>query len=108
MRLGEFITRDKEKILDHWEAFAMRVPAAKHMTSRSLRDHGPEILQAIVTDLAAPQTADEQADKSMGLAPVVANAPNTAAQTHAVLRAESGFNIEQLASEYRALRGPAS
>lgn len=40
----------------------------------------------------------------MGLAPVVANAPHTAAQTHAVLRAESGFDIEQLASEYRALR----
>ena len=32
------------------------------------------------------------------------DAPETAAQTHAVLRAKSGFDIEQLASEYRALR----
>jgi signal transduction histidine kinase len=40
----------------------------------------------------------------MGLAPAVPNAPHTAAQTHAVLRAESGFDIEQLVSEYRALR----
>ena len=31
-------------------------------------------------------------------------APETAAQTHAVLRARSGFDINQLASEYRALR----
>ena len=31
-------------------------------------------------------------------------APETAAQTHAVLRANSGFDINQLAAEYRALR----
>jgi hypothetical protein len=105
MRLGEFILRDMELILERWEAFATtRVPAAKHMSAVSLRDHGPEILQAIVADLASPQTPGEQEAKSMGLAPVVANAPHTAAQTHAVLRAESGFDIEQLASEYRALR----
>ncbi len=40
----------------------------------------------------------------MGLAPVDASASATAAQTHAVCRAKDGFNIEQLASEYRALR----
>ena len=31
-------------------------------------------------------------------------APETAAQTHAIMRAKSGFDIQQLASEYRALR----
>ena len=31
-------------------------------------------------------------------------AAETAAQTHAVLRAHSGFDIKQLAAEYRALR----
>lgn len=104
MRLGDFIVRDMELILQRWEAFATTVPAADQMSSRALRDHGPEILQAIVADLATFQTDDEQEAKSMGLAPVAANAPNTAAHTHAVLRAESGFDIEQLASEYRALR----
>jgi signal transduction histidine kinase len=105
MRLGDYILRDMELILQRWEAFATtRIPAAEHMSSRSLRDHGPQILQAMVADLATFQTDDEQEAKSMGLAPVATNAPNTAAQTHAVLRAESGFDIEQLASEYRALR----
>jgi signal transduction histidine kinase len=105
MRLGEFMMREMEPILQRWEAFAITcVPAAAPMSARSLRDHGPQMLQAIVADLASPQTDDEQAAKSMGLAPVAANAPNTAAQTHGILRAESGFNIEQLASEYRALR----
>lgn len=74
------------------------------MSARALRNHGPQILQAIVADLATPQTAEEQDAKSRGLAPVAENAPQTAAQTHAVLRAQSGFDIAQLASEYRALR----
>ena len=104
MRLGTFILRDLEQILERWEAFAAtRLPAADRMSSPTLRDHGPEILQAIVTDLATAQTPAEQKAKSMGLASI-AVAPHTAAQTHAVLRAKGGFNIEQLASEYRALR----
>jgi len=105
MRLGEYILRDMERILERWEAFATtRLPAAEHMSSRSLRDHGPEILRAIVADLASPQTALEQTAKSKGLAPVGAGSTDAAAQTHALLRAESGFSIEQLVSEYRALR----
>ena len=52
MRLGDFIAHDMEHILQRWEAFATRVPAAQHMSARALRDHGPEILQAIVADLA--------------------------------------------------------
>ena len=40
----------------------------------------------------------------MGLAPRIIAAPETAAQTHAFLRARSGFDIRQLAAEYRALR----
>ena len=105
MRLGEFIRRDMEAILVRWEAFAAtRLPAANQMASLELRDHARQILEAIVIDLATAQTVDEQNAKSMGLAPVVIGAPETAAQTHAVLRAKSGFNVEQLVSEYRALR----
>ena len=40
----------------------------------------------------------------MGLAPKITGATETAAQTHALLRANSGFDIRQLAAEYRALR----
>jgi signal transduction histidine kinase len=105
MRLGEFILRDMEQILQRWDAFAStRLPAAHGMSSSALRDHGPQILRAIVADLANAQTPEEQSLKSMGIAPVDADAPETAAQTHAVFRAKSGFNIDQLASEYRALR----
>ena len=45
-----------------------------------------------------------QTEKSLGRKPIALGAPETAAQTHAILRARSGFDINQLAAEYRALR----
>ena len=105
VRLADFILRDMERIVTQWEVFARtQLPAAARMESLALRDHAEEILQAIAKDLRMPQTRDEQAEKSMGLAPKLANAPETAAETHALLRARSGFHITQLAAEYRALR----
>jgi signal transduction histidine kinase len=105
MRLAEFIPRNMEAILVEWEAFATTLhPAATSMTSLALRDHAQQILEAVAADLSAPQTRQAQADKSQGRAPKLAGAPETAAETHAVLRAKSGFDINQLAAEYRALR----
>jgi signal transduction histidine kinase len=105
MRLGEFILQNMEAILAHWEAFAAtRLPAAEIMGPLALRDHAQQILEAIVRDLKTSQTRQAQTDKSMGLAPVISSALETAAETHAVLRARSGFDINQLAAEYRALR----
>jgi len=105
MRLSEFILRDMEAILAQWEAFAgTQLPAAASMKSLALRDHAQEILQAVVNDLSTSQTQEAQAEKSMGRAPKLLDAPETAAQTHALLRAQSGFDINQLAAEYRALR----
>ena len=105
MRLGDFILRDMELILERWELFASTyVPPAAHMSSLSIRGHLSEILQAIVADLQSPQTRSEQAAKSMGLAVAATGAPLTAAQTHALARVKSGFNIAQFSAEYRALR----
>ena len=74
------------------------------MDSLALRDHAQQILEAVAKDLSTPQTKDAQAAKSLGLASTPFPARETAAQTHAVLRARSGFDINQLAAEYRALR----
>src|SRR5579864_1567356 len=105
VRLPDFILRDMESILAKWEAFAAtRLPAAASMASLELRDHAQQILEAIAADLSTPQSREEQAAKSMGLTPGVFPARETAAQTHAVLRQKSGYDIKQLASEYRALR----
>lgn len=105
MRLSQFIRENIEAILIEWEDFAGSLyPASAQMTSSALRDHAKEILAAIVADLSTEQTTDEQSEKSMGRAPKRVNAAETAAQTHAVLRAQSGMDINQLAAEYRALR----
>ncbi|KVG61976.1 ATP-binding protein [Burkholderia cenocepacia] len=105
MRLADFIVRNMEQILVQWEAFAATLlPAAKSMDSYGLRDHARQILEAVAKDINTPQTRDEQREKSLGRAPEPASASDTAAQTHAVLRARRGFNINQLAAEYRALR----
>ena len=105
MRLADFIDEAVDEIVAQWEAFAAtRLPASSGMEALALRDHAPQILRAISADLRTPQTAAEQLTKSHGLAPVAAGAPHTAAEVHGTLRAQSGFSITQLVSEYRALR----
>ncbi|WP_218155168.1 RsbRD N-terminal domain-containing protein [Nitrosospira multiformis] len=97
--------RDMEAILVVWEAFAAaQLPAARHMKPLALHDHAREILQAVSKDISTPQSREAQTEKSLGLAPILSSAPETAAQTHGFLRAQSGFDINQLAAEYRALR----
>jgi signal transduction histidine kinase len=105
MRLAEFILHEMEAVLAEWEAFAASLlPAATGMTPLALRDHAKQILEAVALDLNSPQTPVEQSAKSLGRGPGVSGAGETAAQTHAVLRAHSGFDINQLVAEYRALR----
>jgi hypothetical protein len=62
------------------------------------------ILEAIRKDLNTTQSTAEGLRKSLGKAPLIPDAPETAAQTHAMLRAKAGFDIRQMVSEYRALR----
>ena len=104
MALADFIERNIEPILIEWEAFAATLSPAANMSSLELRDHAAQMLNAIVLDLRTDQTAAAQKAKSLGRSPTPFPARETAAQTHAVLRARSGFDIKQLAAEYRALR----
>ncbi len=105
MRLGDFILTSTEAILREWEQFAATLlPAATSMSRLRLRNHAAQLLKAIAKDLSETQTASEQAAKGKGQAPVDPTLPNTAAQVHALLRAQDGFDINQMAAEYRALR----
>jgi hypothetical protein len=105
VRLSDFILRDMEPILAAWEGFAATLlPAAADMDSHTLRDHAEQILRAVADDLSSAQTLEQQIEKSKSLAPRAADFPGPAAETHALLRAQRGFDINQLASEYRALR----
>lgn len=103
MRLADFILDNLEPILQGWEDFARTIePAATAMDSLGLRDHADQMLRAIAVDLRTRQTASQQRTKSRGNGPESRH--ETPAETHAVVRHMSGFTIDQMVSEYRALR----
>jgi signal transduction histidine kinase len=70
----------------------------------ALRDHANQMLTVIAADLNTPQGNHEQSEKSKGNAPEDDPGTPTAAEEHGAGRAESGFTVEQMVAEYRALR----
>lgn len=104
MKLSDFIRTCMEEIIHEWETFARTLPITEDMNRTALRDHAKQILKFVVRDIDTPQTASTQDKKSKGQGPEEGGSTDSAAQTHADLRLESGFDIAELASEYRALR----
>src|SRR4051812_33923991 len=105
MRLADFILTNRAAILAEWEAFAFTcVPAAGSMGLMALSDHASEMLTVIAADLKTPQGDYEQSEKSKGHAPPTGVVERTAAEKHGTGRAESGFTMDQMVAEYRALR----
>ena len=103
MRLSSFIDENIEPILQSWEDFARTIiTPGKPLDSEALRDHAAHMLRAVVNDLRTTQTEQQQLDKSQGHGP--SSVSQTAAETHAVTRLMAGFTLDQMVSEYRALR----
>jgi signal transduction histidine kinase len=74
------------------------------MDITALADHANEMLTVIAKDLETPQGGMAQTEKSKGHALALPGDPETAAGEHGAARAESGFTIEQMVAEFRALR----
>jgi signal transduction histidine kinase len=105
MRLADFILTHREAILAEWAAFAKTcAPASGSMGITALSDHASEMLTVIAADLKTPQDRLEQSKKSKGQAPASGSTELTAAEKHGTGRAESGFTLDQMVAEYRALR----
>ncbi len=103
MRLATFISHHKESILQNWESFARSiVPPAIGMDIDALRDHAALMLDAIITDLDTEQSEEEQRKKSLGQA--TRAEAESYAELHAAGRMRAGYTMNQLVSEYRALR----
>jgi signal transduction histidine kinase len=104
-RLPDFILANRGPILSEWETFAKSCsPASASMGLAALSDHASEMLTVIAEDLKTPQGAEAQAEKSKGHAKLDEGTERTAAEKHGTGRAESGFTIDQMVAEYRALR----
>lgn len=103
MKLTEFIRSHHEKIIEDWVSFARTmVPWSDGLSEENLRDHAEELLTAVVIDMQSPQSADEQEEKSKGNA--LDGQLGRIGQRHASDRLESGLGLDQLVSEFRALR----
>jgi signal transduction histidine kinase len=105
VRLADFMLENLDAIVDEWETFARSLCAGDGetpMSASALRDHAHEILSAVVCDMNSFQTDTEQAEKSKGRG--LERGLGGAGHIHAVLRLESGFRLNQLVAEYRALR----
>lgn len=104
-RLADFIRHNHAAIVREWIEFARtRGPASDRMSKLALQDHVVDILKFVATDLESPQTRAEQVDKSHGLTEGDGSFRQSAAEIHAALRLADGFDIDQMVSEYRALR----
>ena len=103
--LATFIRDNVTEIAREWTRFAStQTSTTSSMTRQALKDHIEEILAFIAQDLESSQDATEQSDKSHGHGPATDGVPDSAAEIHAALRLHDGFNLDQMVSEYRALR----
>ena len=102
MKLSTFLTTNIEPILREWESFARTIQTdCTPLDSVGLRDHAEQMVRVIAEDLLNHQSLLEQREKSQGLG---VTKHDTAAQTHAITRLMAGFTVDQVTSEFRALR----
>jgi signal transduction histidine kinase len=104
MKMAQFIVSNSERIISEWEEFARSgVPSASEMDREQRRDHLAGMLHAVALDLDTPQTRREQAEKAQGMADADVES-RTAANSHGIDRAVSGYTPMEVVSEFRALR----
>lgn len=104
MKLSTFILDNIELILLEWENFAATIfPSEQKENTLKLRDHAKNILLVIAKDLDQPQSNAEQTAKSKGLQ-IQNNKFDTPAGRHGSVRMEEGLRMDEMVSEFRALR----
>lgn len=74
------------------------------LSREQLRDGAEAILRAVAVDMRTLQSGEHQRQKSRGFRPSNAPAVTETGKAHAEDRLSSGFTLNQLVSEYRALR----
>jgi signal transduction histidine kinase len=86
--LSEFLRRNRQRAIVEWEHAVRVVPAAALLDQRELYQHMPGLMDRLLELIEFPEAS------------VTAETP----ARHAVERLREGFNLEQVAWEYTALR----
>ena len=104
MKLSQFLLDHQDQILLEWDKFARyTAPSGSDMSRSALRDHAQELLIGIANNMERPQSERIQAEKSKGQLPTQGEI-GAAASIHGTLRQQGGFELKEVASEFRALR----
>src|SRR5690349_19459847 len=105
MRLSDFILANIEAILGEWESFAGSLPPGASMAPAALRNDAERMLRFIAADLEIEQSDEEQSAKARGRGKQLPHGEQSAAHDHGLQRLADGFDLVQMVSEYRAVRG---
>jgi signal transduction histidine kinase len=105
-KLSTFIRQNNGPILSEWESFARTLALGSSMDVAGLRDHAQAMLREIAADIDAPQSHDDESDKSKGLQQDTRRrlSASVAAARHGHDRAGNGFTVVEMMAEFRALR----
>ncbi len=104
MKFAHFIKNQKEDIANEWVKFAKdNINGVKNLQSEEIRDHIKQILDRIVENMETLETDVQQEKKSKGNKKTLSG-DSKAANQHGEQRADVGFNLMELSSEFRALR----
>lgn len=105
VRLRQFIRDEQESILEEFEEFARTNCRAGHtMNPEELRDHLAGLLSTIALDMERDQSDGARERKSEWKDLRDGAAAESAAESYGTDRAEGGFTLAEMCSEYRALR----
>ena len=102
--MSEFLLENIDAILGEWEEFARTIPTETARSRAQLLDHAREIISVIAHDMETEQSSTEQRAKSRGLRSRTELTADSPAQSHGGDRLEQGFTINEIVSEYRAIR----
>ena len=86
--LTEFLRRNRQRAIVEWEQAVRAIPAAAMLDRVELRDHVPTLMDRLLDLVEVPEASP------------IAEIP----ERHAIERLREGFNLEQVAWEYSALR----
>jgi signal transduction histidine kinase len=103
VQLCDFIQQHRRAIVEEWVLFARTLtPWAKGLSKKDLRDHAEELLGVIVSDMKSSQSGLQQSEKAKGHDR--GGALCAVGKKHAIDRLAGGLRLDQLVSEFRALR----
>ena len=104
MKLTHFIKSHKEDISNEWVKFAQEnIDGIKKLQLEEVQDHIKQMLDRIVESMETSETDAQQEEKSKGDKHMGVGESEAAIQ-HGEQRADVGFDIRDLSSEFRALR----